>query len=258
MKILCLLFLVSLQAFGADCLKLRESELPDSKSFNVVFVSSGFPDTASFEELIRKSWTQIEEDFSPLSNDSRAFNVFLVKGESEGSCKVTDGLLDCKFDKAMEESRVCSRNQKKVVFTVHNSGGVFLRGNTRGKHVMISNHPNMRSSIVHELGHALFSLSDEYDYGGGPENKNCSSSANQCSEWKDLIDEGLAVCEPGCKNKQSFIAGRSIMGDPHAKSFGPNNERLICCSFKEMTNEFPEFCEQYKNVGAGLEEFCKR
>ena len=236
-------------------MKLRDSGSAEKNSFNIVFVSSGFDDVDAFEDLIRSSFSQIEKTFEPLSGEVNGLNIYLLKSPGESFCKTSDGLLDCEHDKAFSASKTCLRDSNKVVFTVHNSGGKFIRGNTRGKHVMISNHDNMKNSIVHELGHALFSLADEYDNGGLPDQRNCTSSS-ACTEWKDLIDAGLASCTPGCKNKASFIAGTSIMSDPHAKTYGHNNQRLICCSYKKKTGEFPGFCDQYQNVGTGLEAFC--
>lgn len=255
MKLLFFFILMCGQAFGTDCLKIRESEYPDNRSFNIVFVSSGFETEAAFEELIRGTWSTIEKTFEPLAAEVSSYNIFILKASEESFCTITGGLLDCQHDRAVSAARECFSRDNKVVFTVHNSGGVFIRGNTRGHHVMISNHPNMKNSIAHELGHALFSLADEYDYGGPADQKNCSATS-QCTEWKDLIEEGLATCIPGCKNKASFIAGNSIMTDPYAKTYGHNNQRLICCSFKKKTGEFPGFCDQYRNIGAGLEAFC--
>jgi hypothetical protein len=70
---------------------------------------------------------------------------------------------------------------------------------------------------IHELGHSLFELADEYPTGSGTSSRaNCDGSA--CSKWADLQGHagvqsvyGTVGCQAGCSNDGYFVGQTSFM-----------------------------------------------
>ena len=260
-SLFAVVLMLSMNAFAQECVKIRESKKAPNKSFNIVFVPSGFNDNLlAFEDTIRAGFEKISAEYPPFGLEIDSINIVITKPKklNNSFChKKDDGLLDCSFMETAELGRRCAPSGKKITIVMHNSNGEWIRGNAQNNHVVLTNHPRFVGTILHEMGHALFDLADEYSNGGPANEKNCSPLANKCSAWKDLIDAGLATCEPGCKGNQSFVDGNNIMKDSSASSYGHSNQRLICCRYKKVTGEFPQFCEEYRNIGEGLERYCR-
>ena len=64
---------------------------------------------------------------------------------------------------------------------------------------------------IHELGHSLFELADEYPSGSGTSSRaNCDGST--CSKWTNLQNSvavqseyGVMGCQPGCQNDSRYV-----------------------------------------------------
>lgn len=243
-----------------QCVSLKKSELKPSKSFTMVFVPSGFNhDMAAFEKYVRNAWKTIE-GFEPFAADINSMNVIIAKvpHEDNSFCdfdKSISRLLTCKKGHAEKLASSCFSGTKTVV-AIHNSP---IHGGSGGAIATATTSPYGIPTIIHELGHSMFDLADEYtEKNASLRGNNCSSVAAQCSEWQDLIDAGLATCEPGCRNNSKLTSEDNIMRSLNATTFGHVNNRLICCKYKKRTGSFPQFCEAYRNVGEGLENFCRK
>lgn len=260
-SILVLTLLITFHALAQDCIKIRESKNSPNKSFNIVFVPSGFEDNLSdFENTVRAGFEKISADYPPFGVDVDSLNIVLSKPTKTNSAfchKKENGLLDCAYLQTVEMGRKCAPGGNKITIVMHNTNGEWIRGNAQNNHVVLTNHPRFVGTILHEMGHALFELADEYPDGGPADKKNCSPAANKCSAWQDLIDAGLATCESGCKENRSFVDGNNIMKDTSSDTYGHSNQRLICCRYKKVTGEFPSYCEEYRNIGVGLDSYCR-
>lgn len=241
------------------CVSLRESKNSNSKSLNLVFVPSGFNnDMDAFERYVRNAWKKIES-FEPFSAEIDTVNVVIARipHKSDSYCKFDKKigrLLVCKRSTAKSLASRCIQGSNKTVIAIHNSP---IHGGSGGAVATSTTSPQGIPTIIHELGHTMFDLADEYtEKNASLTGGNCSSVRSHCSEWQDLIDAGLASCEPGCRNNSKFTSEENIMRSLGATSFGHVNNRLICCKFKQKTGEYPPFCDTYKNVGEGLEKFC--
>lgn len=258
---LLLAFTLSAFAQSPDCVKVRDSIQDQKKSLNLVFVPSGFNDKLDvFEAKIREHWQTVSL-YEPFSNSVDTLNVWIAKvpHEDEPYChfdSTIKRLLRCSSSRAKTQAKVCvPESQNRHVIVIHNTD---VYGGSGGTVATATNNILSAKIIVHELGHSIFKLADEYDdkYGftGGP---NCVSKSSNCSAWQDLIDAGLASCEEGCAEKKRSTSEKSVMRVLSEPSFGHVNQRYICCRYKEMTGKFPQFCDQYQAIGQGLEKFCQ-
>lgn len=266
MKILNLLLLLTSigSAFAGGtpqtCEFLKRSVNPQDKSINIVIVPSGFQgDMQLFSKSVRELWPEVAE-YMPFSENVTTMNVVIASVpnvKDDDYCEFNekiDRLLTCDGIKASKAAAKCMSSDNRYVITIQNTTKHGGSGARHGASATLA-----RSSaeiIAHELGHSIFKLADEYTYDGWSAGKNCSKKST-CDDWKDLIDAGLATCEPGCKGGAFFTSSKSLMGNLSEKSFGHVNRRLICCEFKKQTDEYPSFCDQYHNVGVGLDNYCR-
>ncbi|CAD7936711.1 unnamed protein product [Amoebophrya sp. A120] len=132
--------------------------------------------------------------------------------------------------------------------------------------------------FAHELSHAMFGLTDEYEVGLSQTtlaySPNCgglvNARTNCCSKWQDLIDEGLARCvgkntdlasrEGGCMNQQYCIGmdqATSLMGKIDGRnSFSHVHLRATCCKYLTLFNQgftesalkIPNYCLVYTSL----------
>lgn len=116
---------------------------------------------------------------------------------------------------------------------------------------------------VHELGHSMFELGDEYPYGNGNDySPNCDSTG--CSKWKDLVDQNVASCLPGfCRGETDSSYGDYSVGDNSFMNILENpignvNLRFSCCTYYAITKKFPTYCNKsYFGSATTLLEYCK-
>lgn len=267
MKKTSLIFLMTFfylsQSFANNCEVLRASSKPVDSSVNIVLVPSNFKGDL---ELFKTEATKIMETFEkykPFSKENKFLNFFLSKNEdSENSfckygCSGVDRLLCCDRKKAKKLAKKCNNSNERQILVIHNDKKYGGAGYIKDNIATTSTNKNAPKVAVHELGHSLFDLADEYTYSKSNRGlKNCEKS--DCQSWNDLIgiDFPGAECTPnGCAGGESFTCGETIMKELRL-SFGPNNERLACCKYKEITNHFPSFCDPYLNKGVGLDNFC--
>ncbi len=256
-----LAFTLSAFAQSQDCVKIRDSILEQPKSLNLVFVPSGFNDNLDlFEAKIREHWTTVSQ-YEPFSTSVDSLNVWIAKvpHKSNSYCsfnsKITR-LLDCNSSKAVSQAKKCvPADKNRHVIVIHNSD---VYGGSGGRVATATNNILSAKIIVHELGHSIFKLADEYvDKTGFSDGPNCAQKSTNCSAWQDLIDAGLATCEEGCPENKRFTSEKSVMRALSEPGFGHMNQRYICCEYKKMTGKYPQFCEQYQAIGVGLDKFCE-
>jgi len=119
---------------------------------------------------------------------------------------------------------------------------------------------------IHELGHSLFNLADEYSYNDSSDSAqspNCDTSG--CSKWSDLIDNDLAgctikACNTGPNRPADYFVGERSFMQYLSYPVGEVNLRFSCCTFLALTGNAPDYCEKYDSgvFNAGhLLEYCK-
>jgi len=117
-------------------------------------------------------------------------------------------------------------------------------------------HEASRQVAVHEIGHSLFGLSDEYTGGWGkPSDLNCAAAG--CDDWKDLFGRWGVGCIPNsCENGKHYTSEETMM-KYLSKDFGEVNERITCCKFLFYdTSTVPEYCRKFNEDGLDLMGYC--
>jgi len=149
----------------------------------------------------------------------------------------------------------CGSGITMAVIVVHNS---LTYGGTGGNPATVSLSPDAPQVAVHELGHSLFGLGDEYDsFSARPEHDpNCDYQG--CPKWSDLIGKWGVRCVPRKCDGGNFYAsgetGMDLLGLP----FGAANERITCCKYLYHTRTSPGYCSKFSTQGLNLQSWCDK
>ncbi len=236
-----------------------DNESLDNK-INIVFVPSNFNgDMDFFKQKAQDVWNlmQQHEPFDPSINN---LNIFYVPKESgdycDLNCSGVQRLLCCKADTALSISSECTTEKQTIV--IHNDsnygGGGFIGVDMS----TITAHPSSPKIAIHELGHSLFKLGDEYisSSSNPSDSPNCDYSS--CSKWSSMIGYNEVDCSANsCANGEYYASETTIMRLLDYK-FEEVNLRASCCAYHEKTGEFPEYCSQFNQFSPNnkLEQYC--
>lgn len=198
------------------------------------------------------------------------FSVFYVENEEQDSfcyynCQGISQLLCCDVQRTKELTRRCfpPNNANTQTIVIHNDNRYGGAGYIDESIATASRNYWWPDIILHELGHSLFSLVDEYWYGVGDASwPNCDYSG--CSKWSDLIGRsditnqyGAVECKPGCKGSLYRMGFTSIMNEVD-KPLGAVNTRFTCCTYLFLTGEFPAYCRIFEFSSRYLENYCQK
>lgn len=252
-----------------DKCKMIQGNTPKAAGINIVLVPSGFGGNFQLFEEKAKS---IVKDFAtePALDATKVpgLNVFAVMAElpndSGQYCwfgeNGIDRMLWCNQTSYTNLAKTeCGSGFVMNTLVVHNVDKYGGAGTIGGGGFGTTSINRKASEIaIHELGHTLFGLVDEYDYGNGDtRGPNCDVAG--CPKWADLIKVkgwfSKLGCKPGCKGNQFFISewnGMNVMG----RNFMAVNERISCCKY--LFHGFkPEYCNKFNEKGLNLDSFCR-
>jgi IgA Peptidase M64. len=227
----------------------------------LVFVGSGFTDLSSWRMSVAKTFYAFKDfEFFDYSNPRYvAFYVDELDQESycNFKCEGLETLLCCDVERMRRWTRKCFPPGINVnTIVIENSNEYGGGGYRYANMATTSTHSLGPRVAVHELGHSLFELADEYSTSQfGPSSANCDYEG--CSKWADLDEHlGGGLCEmKGCRNGEFYIPGKTFMqflDEP----FGEVNTRYTCCTFLALTGGTPSYCDRFE-FGSGLLEYCK-
>mmetsp|Transcript_13023 Transcript_13023/g.23621 ORF Transcript_13023/g.23621 Transcript_13023/m.23621 type:complete len:575 (-) Transcript_13023:1062-2786(-) len=240
----------------------------NSQKINIVFVGSGFQTTTNPAWKNEAERIYSEFKYTNMFSDANSlFNAFYVDQLEDSFCqqdyKGIQSLLYCNTLKAHDVASKCVPDgPNRQVVVVHNTqeygGGGFYVENV----ATTTTHNVGPRVAIHELGHSLFELSDEYEYSSGRDGANCDHRKD-CSRWADLIGNekvesvyGEVSCIPGCQKGESFVGSDSLMNRLDA-NMGAVNERYTCCTFLAHTGSQPEYCNVFDFSENYLRAFCQ-
>lgn len=227
----------------------------------LVFVGSGFTDLSSWRMSVAKTFYAFKDfEFFDYSNPRYvAFYVDELDQESycNFKCEGLETLLCCDVERMRNWTRKCFPPGINVnTIVIENSNEYGGGGYRYANMATTSTHSLGPKVAVHELGHSLFELADEYPTSQfGPSSANCDYEG--CSKWADLDEHlGGGLCEmKGCRNGEFYIPGKTFMqflDEP----FGEVNTRFTCCTFLALTGGTPGYCDRFE-FGSGLLNYCK-
>lgn len=243
----------------------------DTKFHNkviIVFVGSGF--TSSHDDWM----TTLNQTFSGFAHfpffswDNEKIKIFYVDRLEESFCDFNcdgiDRLLCCNLKHTKRLSQKCFPSESNVqTVVIHNDNRYGGAGYLSSNVATTTTHDKGHLVAVHELGHSLFELGDEYISGTGDiKNPNCDNKG--CEKWQQWINlaqnsnngefESIGCFKNSCKGGVFFSASPSSFMKSLDSPVGEMNLLYSCCTFLVLTNNFPTYCNKY---GDGLFDFCQ-
>mmetsp|Transcript_22947 Transcript_22947/g.39267 ORF Transcript_22947/g.39267 Transcript_22947/m.39267 type:complete len:672 (+) Transcript_22947:67-2082(+) len=241
----------------------------DTEQVLLLFVGSGFTDLATWE-------TEVARTFSVFSNYkmfastttqyTALYSTHLEPSFCDYWCNNIERLLCCTISTARTISADCipfgsSYHPNVQMVVVHNDvkyGGAGYISSNVGTTSIHSSGPKV---AIHELGHSLFELADEYPTGSGTSSRaNCDTAG--CSKWTDLqgntaveAEYGVVGCQAACSGDNYFVGQTSYM-EYLSSPVGAVNDRYTCCAYQAISKSMPDYCSVFE-FGSGLFNFCK-
>lgn len=255
----------------ARCNALSQNSGKRENSLHVVMVPSGFRgDMQAFRREALRIY-KVFSGYNPLDASSidvlQVWYVDVDVDAGTGSCYFGDRtnsrcrserLLCCDdVDKyAAHAARHCGSGKIMNTLIVHNSKEYGGAGYPWQATATVSVNEFSPQIGIHELGHSLFGLGDEYTVGGGnpDEDPNCDNVG--CSKWSDLFGRpGVECKERKCRNGAYYGPGDTMMESFNWK-FGEVNERISCCKYLYHTGITPRYCQKFNFGQLNLGSFC--
>jgi hypothetical protein len=240
----------------------------DKKRVNIVFVGSGFDEggTTSWEDEAQFTFSRFQKH-EAFAKSNPLVNVFYVDNFEPSfcwlNCQNIGRLLCCDLAKASALADKCvPKGASRQTVVVHNDLTYGGAGYGSADVATATIHPSGPDIIIHELGHSLFELGDEYNYNPSTDvEPNCDIAG--CPKWNDLIGVdsveskyGPVSCsQKACSGGNYFVGSQSLM-EFLFMEFGAVNTRYTCCAFLAMTNEMPPYCDLFDFSKGYLVQYC--
>jgi len=228
----------------------------------IVFVGSGFTDRNEWQNQVKATFSTFNK-FEMFDYANLRFNVFYVDMLQEEfcdfGCRGIDTLLCCKKEQAKALANKCFPTQATLhTIVIHNDSKYGGAGYRESNIATTSTHPDSGYVAVHELGHSLFELGDEYTAGGFNAGNSANCDFAGCPKWADLSDHmGTELCKANsCQGGDYFVGELSFM-DNLKSPVGDVNLRFTCCTFLALTKGVPPYCDKFE-FGDGLINYCKK
>ncbi|CAK0844061.1 unnamed protein product [Prorocentrum cordatum] len=257
------------------CKALSDNSNKLAQSLHVVLVPSGFGgDLAAFERAARKIY-QVFSNYKPFDAENiDALQVWYVDAELGGGaelcvfgneargsipgCPAVDRLLCCPGkDRLVEHAaRHCGSGLIMNTLIVHNDERYGGAGFPWTATASVSVNENSAQIAIHELGHSLFGLGDEYTIGSGNADEDPNCDRFGCSKWSDLIGKWDVGCKPGKCGGGAWYSSEDTMMASFSWKFGEVNERISCCKYFYHTGSVPTYCQKFNHGGLDLTSYC--
>jgi IgA Peptidase M64 len=256
---------------SSDCniLKHQEGDPFTTDRITLVFVGSAFTNDQSFIDAVVNNYNTMKT-FEYFAEDIPMLNVMYVlpsEGQKTGycfqPCGGIDRLLCCNTNDAKSLSSRCfSSNDNVQTLVLHNNvtyGGAGYPGANVATASLASIGPKI---LVHELGHSLFELGDEYVEGSATSSFSANCADAGCSKWSDLIGRSIAGYNPVgcisgvCERGLYHVGEKSIM-DQLTLQPGAVNARFACCAYLSLTKSTPAYCRKFDFTPGALLAYCR-
>eukprot|EP00550_Attheya_septentrionalis_P000579 CAMPEP_0198284408 /NCGR_PEP_ID=MMETSP1449-20131203/3881_1 /TAXON_ID=420275 /ORGANISM="Attheya septentrionalis, Strain CCMP2084" /LENGTH=531 /DNA_ID=CAMNT_0043981457 /DNA_START=86 /DNA_END=1681 /DNA_ORIENTATION=+ len=241
----------------------------DTQRVNLVFVGSGF-DTAThrtWNKHVNTIFSSFSK-FNMFSKTNSQFNAFYVDilepSFCDFGCHNSNRLLCCNIQRAYALAAQCvPEGPTRQVIVIQNDKRYGGAGYSASNIATTSIHPSAPQVALHELGHSLFDLADEYPTGNGDGELHPNCDLEGCAKWSDLIDHntvlrssyGSVSCDAGCESGNHFVGRTSFMGSLKSP-MGAVNERYTCCTYLALTGAMPTYCNIFEFAPNYLKNFC--
>ncbi len=230
---------------------------------NLVFVGSGFHSLDEWRREVARAFTAFDA-FEFFGFDNPRYNAFYVdEYDSDGfcqfNCEGVSSLLCCDVQAARNISKNCFPAGPNLQTIVIENDERYGGGGYRYQNLATTSKHQLGPLVtVHELGHSLFELGDEYDNSLFTSKSGPNCDVKGCPKWADLDTHlGGGLCEvKGCQGGNFYLGESSFMDDLNSP-VGHVNLRYTCCSYLALTKGVPPYCEKY-DFGDGLLKYCQK
>lgn len=255
-------------AGGGDHCKPLIASQPKDRAINVILVPSAFNGDMGLWSQKARYVTDIFAQYKPFDAASiPQLNIWYVDIDMPGDngqqcyfgCHNTPRLLCCpgKHNFIAHAKRHCGNGIVMNTLIIHNSDIYGGAGFVSDGAASCSTNSLSPQIAVHELGHSLFGLADEYSYSTQAvpdKHPNCDYAG--CTKWADLQGRHGVGCVPGkCAGGRYYAAENSVM-ETFSYKFGESNERICCCKYLYHFATAPAFCDKFSQGGLNLQQFC--
>lgn len=204
--------------------KIMYSGLPSEK-YDIVFLPEGYKES-DMEKFISDCNTLANHlfEYAPFNELKSNFNFWAVKAPSKESiCDIPandvwgNTLLNASYYTFDSERYLMTEDYQKVCDIASNAAydQIYILANSEKYgggaiynfySLTVTNDPKFKEIFIHELGHGLAALADEYGYddtfgdiypqGVEPWEKNITNLSNFSSKWKNEIESETPIPTP--------------------------------------------------------------
>lgn len=216
-------------------LQSPSQNLQATQYLDVLFISSHYTDLNLFQSDAN-AMANFMINYYPFNLYSQRIRFIKLNNTQETGCHYTSNwLLHCDVPAVLQ---IASQVNYDVVVVVENNNNYAGSGLYDYPMAFIYRDVSQwaRQLLMHEFGHTLFGLSDEYSYGAPYQNpadvrENCDVAPN-CPKWNSVNgSECVSIC--GFTNAYRSISN-GVMQSPSSSQFGPVNVELIHQKFYRM------------------------
>ena len=247
-----------------SCKILKSGGNPSEVDYlNIVFIGSGFSNSAFLEERVNRIF-QSFEGFEVFGSSNNQYEAFYVDELHPSFCSYNcstsyPSLICCDIPTAHAIAKNCfppSSNQHTIVIENNSEygGAAYYSSNIATTSI---NEKFGHLVAIHELGHSMFELGDEYNTSTSTSSTSPNCDTEGCPKFADLVERfDNVTCEVrGCKDGQYYVGGLTNMNWIEFP-FGDVNLRYACCTFLLFTSQAPQFCERFEFSPGYLSEYC--
>ncbi len=227
---------------------------------NLVFVPSNFSgDMMLFQQHAQEAWNTFNR-YVPYDPAIQKLNAFYVTDERGSYCNFNcsgiERLLCCSTAIAKSSSSICTTGSRQTV-VIHNNEKYGGAGYTSEDVATTSTNIDASRVAVHETGHSLFNLGDEYNYPRSTPSSSPNCDYSTCTKWKEMFGWwGIGCNGARCGDNLYYIGENSIMYSL-VYQFEEVNERISCCAYYQETKTFPHYCDKFQGFVPNLYQLCQ-
>ena len=177
----------------------------------LVFIGSGFDNLNTQDQVMQDNF-RFMKDVEIFKDNKAKYKALYVRELVEPFCdywcKGIERLLCCQQEMARELTNRCFPKKSTMqTIVVHNDEKYGGAGYNDENMAVISTNQVANYLLIHELGHSLFNLGDEYAYSDSTADNQPNCDVAGCPKWADM---GPSYCiRTGCKGGQSYV-GRYV------------------------------------------------
>ena len=217
------------QKSSEDCTVIIYNGEP-SKKLDFTFVASNYGNIQDFKNDAEK-YIDVLRNNEPFKSDFEKFNFYMIDGTTSIKC-TEDQLINCNSEE-FKIHELASKCPNDITLLLHKNFGVIspVRSSSVSNMNMIkisSSPVEDNSVILHELGHMIGHLADEYVDNAYYQNVNFKPDTYPNCDYSPCPKWSVVGCYEGCSLGNYYRPTEdSIMNHLSDLNYGPVNEKAM-------------------------------